>query len=138
MMCIEDVASMFPGSTDPASIVFRRESELLAGCEDPGQPYLTWVLPEKVGTAEECVTQRSLALNLSPRGRTLGAVFFSGTAPPALRPCLESGKGIASGFEEPRNLTPRSGSNVRMTSYRNKIGSEEGDRQKWQPAMSRR
>ena len=95
---------MFSGITDPASIVFRRESELLAGCEDPGQPYLTWVLPEKARTAEECVTQRSLALNLSPRGRTLGAVFFSGTAPPALRPCLKSGKGIASGFEEPRRL----------------------------------
>lgn len=42
------VLELTPGITDPASIRFRRESELLAEVDDPEEYYVRVILPEKI------------------------------------------------------------------------------------------
>jgi lipopolysaccharide/colanic/teichoic acid biosynthesis glycosyltransferase len=42
------VLDLVPGITDPASIAFRRESELLAGAPDPERLYVERVMPAKI------------------------------------------------------------------------------------------
>lgn len=42
------VLELKPGITDPASIVYSRESELLAGAPDPERYYTTVVMPDKI------------------------------------------------------------------------------------------
>ena len=39
---------LVPGITDPASIAFRDEAGLLAGCEDPERTYIERIMPEKI------------------------------------------------------------------------------------------
>lgn len=42
------VLEIFPGITDPASIRYRRESELLAGSPDPEGTYIDQIMPTKI------------------------------------------------------------------------------------------
>jgi lipopolysaccharide/colanic/teichoic acid biosynthesis glycosyltransferase len=42
------VLSVRPGITDPASLAYRNEEEILSGCKDPESYYLTAILPDKV------------------------------------------------------------------------------------------
>jgi len=42
------VLDLVPGITDPASIAYRRESELLARAADPERYYVTAVMPDKI------------------------------------------------------------------------------------------
>src|SRR5690348_12669810 len=42
------VPDLVPGLTDPASIAYRRESELLARAADPERYYVTAVMPDKI------------------------------------------------------------------------------------------
>src|SRR5438094_3525384 len=42
------VLDLVPGITDPASIAYRRESELLARAPDPERYYVTAVMPDKI------------------------------------------------------------------------------------------
>lgn len=48
-----------PGISDPASIAFRDEQEILAGQEDPEQYYIDVVLPQKVKMYVEYVENQS-------------------------------------------------------------------------------
>jgi len=75
------VLSVRPGITDPASVRFRNEAELLAGSTDPERDYVERILPEKIAAYVAYVRGRSLAGDLRIIGATLRAV--AGGAAPA-------------------------------------------------------
>ena len=54
------VLSVRPGITDPASIVFRDEEEILAAAADPNECYRHEILPRKLDLAMEYVARRTL------------------------------------------------------------------------------
>ena len=56
----ETVLSARPGITDPASIRFRNESELLAEAEDPERLYVEVIMPMKLALAADYVRHASL------------------------------------------------------------------------------
>ena len=51
---------MRPGITDPASLAFRDESELLARAADPEREYVEVVLPRKLRAAATMPTHANL------------------------------------------------------------------------------
>jgi lipopolysaccharide/colanic/teichoic acid biosynthesis glycosyltransferase len=65
------VLSVRPGITDPASLAFRRESEILARADDPEREYVEVVMPEKLRHAAQYVDQASLRTDLHILLRTL-------------------------------------------------------------------
>jgi lipopolysaccharide/colanic/teichoic acid biosynthesis glycosyltransferase len=78
------VLSVRPGITDPASITYRREEELLAGQVDTERYYREVLLPEKLNMNLEYVDHISLPYDFSLLVRTVGAVFLS-TSPTKAR-----------------------------------------------------
>jgi lipopolysaccharide/colanic/teichoic acid biosynthesis glycosyltransferase len=54
------VLSVRPGITDPASLKYRHESDLLAASENPEQTYVQVILPDKIAMAKEYVAHSSL------------------------------------------------------------------------------
>jgi len=64
-----------PGITDPASIAFRHEAELVAGCADPEREYVDHILPEKLRLSSEYVSQASLGKDLRILLRTIWYVL---------------------------------------------------------------
>ena len=70
----ELVLSVRPGITDPASLSFRDESELLAGAADPEREYVDVVMPAKLRLAADYVRQASLLTDLRLILATLGAL----------------------------------------------------------------
>lgn len=71
----ELVLSVRPGLTDWASIMYRNESEQLAGSTDRERTYLEEILPRKLAYCEMYVRQHSLALDFMLILRTLVCVF---------------------------------------------------------------
>ncbi len=71
----ERILSVRPGITDPASIKFRNESELLAQYDCPEQAYANTILPRKLQLARQYVDHRSLWLHVKLICRTFAAVF---------------------------------------------------------------
>ena len=78
----ETLLSIRPGVTDPASIAFRNESQLLAENEDPERAYVTTILPQKIQLAGEYVKHRSVGLYIRLLGRTLREIVAFGTNSP--------------------------------------------------------
>lgn len=70
----EVILSVRPGISDPASIAFRRESELLAEARDPERFYRETILPQKVDMYVAYVRSRSLIGDFRIAWRTLTAV----------------------------------------------------------------
>lgn len=70
----ELVLSVRPGITDPASLSFRNESELLAKAADPEREYVEVVMPMKLGLAADYVRNASLAGDIRLILATLGAI----------------------------------------------------------------
>lgn len=70
----DEILSVRPGITDPASIEFRRESEILAAAADPERHYVEVILPRKVELYREYVRSRSLTGDLRVLGETLRSV----------------------------------------------------------------
>ncbi|MBN2345270.1 MAG: sugar transferase [Candidatus Aminicenantes bacterium] len=64
-----------PGMTDPASILFRNEEEILAAAADPERTYLLEILPRKLALSEEYVYNRSFMGDLKIILRTAAAVL---------------------------------------------------------------
>lgn len=64
------VLSARPGITDPASLAFRNEAELLAAAADPEREYLERILPAKLQISADYVRQASLWTDLRLIGRT--------------------------------------------------------------------
>ncbi len=60
-----------PGLTDPASIRFRREPEILAASSDPERTYVTEILPEKLKMSVEYQRNRTFLTDLRVIGRTV-------------------------------------------------------------------
>lgn len=68
------VLSVRPGITDPASIEFRREAEVLAASNDPERHYVDVILPRKVSLYSDYVRTRSLRGDLRVIRETLHSV----------------------------------------------------------------
>lgn len=71
------VHTVKPGITDPASIAFRNEEELLSAAPDPEAAYRDEILPRKLGFYERYVETRSFARDLGLIVRTVLAVIKS-------------------------------------------------------------
>jgi lipopolysaccharide/colanic/teichoic acid biosynthesis glycosyltransferase len=71
----EIVLSVRPGITDPASIVFRDEEEILAAAADPDECYRSEILPRKLDLATEYAIRRTLLGDLKIVMRTVLAVL---------------------------------------------------------------
>ena len=69
------VHSILPGITDPASIVYRHEEEILATSADPERTYREEVLPHKLSLYEEHVRTHSFWGDIRILGQTLVAVL---------------------------------------------------------------
>jgi lipopolysaccharide/colanic/teichoic acid biosynthesis glycosyltransferase len=70
----EVVLSVRPGITDPASVSFRNESELLAQAADPEREYVEVVMPAKLRLAADYVRRASLATDVRLIVATLGVL----------------------------------------------------------------
>jgi len=67
----EELLTMRPGITDPASLKYRYESEILGQSTDPETTYIEKILPEKISLAKQYVRRPSLWLDLSLIFKTL-------------------------------------------------------------------
>jgi lipopolysaccharide/colanic/teichoic acid biosynthesis glycosyltransferase len=76
------ILAVRPGITDPASIVFVDENDLLSGASDPERVYVESVLPNKLRLYEAYLAQRSFWGDVRLIFRTL-AIAARRTRPPA-------------------------------------------------------
>lgn len=65
------ILSVAPGITDPASLSFMNENEILEHATDPERTYVECVMPRKLALALEYVENRSFLLDLKIIARTL-------------------------------------------------------------------
>jgi lipopolysaccharide/colanic/teichoic acid biosynthesis glycosyltransferase len=72
------VHTVRPGMTDPASIIYRNEEELLAGEADPEKTYRERILPHKLSLYEDYIRRRNGFLDLSIIVRTFCSVLKPG------------------------------------------------------------
>lgn len=77
------VLSVRPGITDPASLRFRHEAELLAGATDPEREYVERILPQKLAAYVAWVDSRSFTGDLRLILATLAAVVRRAPDPDA-------------------------------------------------------
>ncbi len=70
-----DLAKVMPGITDPSSLVFRWESDLLGKVADPDRYYWEVVVPGKVALSLDYADRASLRKDLGIVLRTLLSVF---------------------------------------------------------------
>jgi lipopolysaccharide/colanic/teichoic acid biosynthesis glycosyltransferase len=71
------VLTVRPGITDPASIAYRREQELLAAQPDPDRYYRDVVLPAKLSMNLEYLERMSFSYDLLLVLQTTGSLFSS-------------------------------------------------------------
>ncbi|MFG6486778.1 sugar transferase [Roseateles sp. BYS78W] len=71
----ERVLSVRPGVTDPASLAFSHEAELLAAASDPEREYREVILPAKLRLSADYAAKASLVTDLRLILRTLGRVL---------------------------------------------------------------
>jgi lipopolysaccharide/colanic/teichoic acid biosynthesis glycosyltransferase len=71
------VLAVRPGITDPASIAYRREQELLAAQPDPDRYYREVVLPDKLNMNLEYLANISFSYDLQLILLTTGSIFSS-------------------------------------------------------------
>lgn len=71
----EQVLAVRPGITDPASLAFSHEAELLAAASDPEREYREVVLPAKLRLSADYAARATLATDLGLILATLGRVF---------------------------------------------------------------
>ena len=69
------VLSVRPGITDPASLLYRDEGEVLGRAADPEREYVEVLLPAKLRCSAQYVDGRSLAGDLRLIGRTVRAMW---------------------------------------------------------------
>jgi lipopolysaccharide/colanic/teichoic acid biosynthesis glycosyltransferase len=78
----ERVLSARPGITDPASIRFRNEEEILAAADDPEREYRERILPAKLDMYERYVGNISFFGDVKILAATFFAVVFGKKRPP--------------------------------------------------------
>jgi lipopolysaccharide/colanic/teichoic acid biosynthesis glycosyltransferase len=59
-----DILSVRPGITDPASVKYRDEGEVLAAAADPEAAYVNEILPEKIALARQYIARSSFGYDL--------------------------------------------------------------------------
>jgi len=69
-----EILSVRPGITDPATIAFRHEEDLLAQARDPERAYREVLLPKKLELWRDSIRDRSLAADLRVLAQTAVAV----------------------------------------------------------------
>ena len=69
------VLSVRPGITDPASLAFRNEAEVLATSDDPERIYIEQILPAKLAASADYARHASLWTDLGVLARTLGVLL---------------------------------------------------------------
>jgi lipopolysaccharide/colanic/teichoic acid biosynthesis glycosyltransferase len=80
------ILSIRPGITDPASVEFRNEEEILAAAEDPEREYVEKVLPRKLELYEKYVNDITFLGDLKVIVATFAAILgFSRRGSPARR-----------------------------------------------------
>lgn len=72
------VLAVRPGITDPASIYYRNEEELLAQADDPEAFYRDQILPHKLDLYEEYVRSRTFLSDISLIFKTILSVLLPG------------------------------------------------------------
>lgn len=75
------VLSVRPGLTDPASIAYRNESELMATHPEPERLYISQIMPRKLEINLDYLAQRTFASDLHVIFDTLKAVAGAKTEP---------------------------------------------------------
>jgi lipopolysaccharide/colanic/teichoic acid biosynthesis glycosyltransferase len=65
------VLAVRPGLTDPASVKYRDEAELLAASADPDQEYVQRILPDKIALSRDYIERATLAGDVAILFRTL-------------------------------------------------------------------
>ncbi len=70
----ERVLAVRPGITDPASLAFSREAELLAAAADPEREYRDVIMPAKLKLSADYAAQANLATDLRLIAATLARV----------------------------------------------------------------
>ena len=70
------VLSIAPGITDPGSIEFRNEEDILAAAPDPEKEYIEKLLPSKLELYEKYIRTISFASDIRIIARTAAAVIF--------------------------------------------------------------
>lgn len=73
-----EVLNLVPGITDPASLKYRNESELLASAPDPLAMYVTDVMPDKIRINLEYAKDATLWTDINLIVKTILAAFFPG------------------------------------------------------------
>jgi lipopolysaccharide/colanic/teichoic acid biosynthesis glycosyltransferase len=76
----EVVLRVRPGITDPASIRFRHEAEILGRAADPEKEYVERILPEKLRLAKDYVRQSSFWYDVALLFKTALALGSGDTA----------------------------------------------------------
>jgi lipopolysaccharide/colanic/teichoic acid biosynthesis glycosyltransferase len=71
----QHILSVRPGLTDPASIKYIAESEILARASDPEREYITAILPRKIHLAREYLRERSLTGDIRLLFKTVRRLF---------------------------------------------------------------
>jgi lipopolysaccharide/colanic/teichoic acid biosynthesis glycosyltransferase len=74
----EEILRVRPGITDPASIKYRNEAEILGRAADPEKEYVCRILPEKIRLAKEYARNSSLGLDLMILLKTMHVVARKG------------------------------------------------------------
>ncbi len=70
----KEVLNVRPGITDPASIAYRNENELLSSQDNPEKYYIDVIMPDKLRINLEYIASRSLFTDLKTILRTLKSV----------------------------------------------------------------
>ncbi len=71
-----EILSVRPGITDTSSIVFRKESELLATAEDPKREYINVILPQKIKLSSDYIRRRSTLGDICLLWQTAWVICF--------------------------------------------------------------
>ncbi len=70
-----EVLKLTPGITDPASIIYRNESEILSKFEDPEKQYIEKIMPDKIRINLEYARRANIISDIFVILQTLGILF---------------------------------------------------------------
>ena len=71
----EEILRVRPGITDPASIRYRHEAELLGAASDPIKHYIDVILPDKIKISKEYVRSQSFGKDIALIFQTIAVIF---------------------------------------------------------------
>ena len=70
-----EVLNLVPGITDPASVIYRNESEILGGFQDPEKQYIEKIMPNKIRINLEYARRANIMSDIFVILQTLGLLF---------------------------------------------------------------